>query len=56
MILDGVTLSGALTDATSVVTSVIGIITDNAILLTMFASGLLVVGAKVFKGLKRASK
>ena len=51
-----VTLSSALTDATSVVSSVVGIITDNAILLAMFAGGLLAVGAKVFKKVKNSAK
>lgn len=53
---EGVTISSALTDFSSVLTSVVGIITDNAILLTMFAGGLLVVGAKVFKRIKSAAK
>lgn len=48
-------MAAALTDIGSVITSVVGIITDNAILMTMFAGGLVVVGAKVFKKLKKAS-
>lgn len=54
--MDGVTISSALTDFTSVMTSLVGIITGNAILLTMFAGGLLTVGAKVFKRIKNAVK
>lgn len=52
----GVSISSALTDFTSVLTSVIGVVTGNPILLTMFAGGLLAVGAKVFKKIKNASK
>lgn len=52
----GVSISSALTDFTSVLTSVVSVITGNAILLTMFAGGLLAVGAKVFKKIKSASK
>lgn len=49
-------MSTALTNFTSVLTSLVGIITDNAILFTMFAGGLLAVGAKVFKRIKNAVK
>lgn len=49
-------MSTALTDFTSVMTSLTGIITGNAILFTMFAGGLLAVGAKVFKRIKNAVK
>ena len=52
----GVSISSALSDFTSVLTSVVSVITGNAILLTMFAGGLLAVGAKVFKKIKSASK
>ena len=49
-------MSTALTNFTSVLTSVVGIITGNEIMFTMFAGGLLVVGAKVFKKIKNAVK
>ena len=49
-------MATALTNITSVMTSVVGIITGNEILMTMFAGGLLVVGAKVFKRIKNAVK
>lgn len=52
----GVSISSALTDFSSVLTSVVGVITGNPILLTMFAGGLIAVGAKVFKSIKNASK
>lgn len=51
-----VTLSSALTDAASVVSEVVTIITGNAILMAMFAAGLLTVGAKVFKRIKNSVK
>ena len=50
------TLSTAITNIESVMTSVSGIITGSTILMTMFAGGLLVVGAKVFKRIKNAVK
>ena len=49
-------MSTALTNFSSVMTSLVGIIEGNDILLTMFAGGLLVVGAKVFKRIKNAVK
>lgn len=49
-------ISSYITDAVSCVTAVTGVITGSPVLMTMFAAGLLVVGAKVFKGIKRASK
>ena len=49
-------LSTALTNIGSVLTTTVGIITDNPILMTCFAGGLLVVGAKVFKRIKNAVK
>lgn len=49
-------MSTALTSFTSVLTSVVGIITGNEIMFTMFAGGLLVAGAKVFKRIKNAVK
>ena len=49
-------MSTALTDFSSVLTSLVGIIEGNAILMTMFAGGLLVVGAKVFKKIKSSVK
>lgn len=50
------TLGSALSDFASVLTSVTSTITGNTILMTMFAGGLLVVGAKVFKRIKNAAK
>ena len=50
------TVANALSDFSSVMTSLVGIITGNAILFTMFAGGLLTVGAKVFKRIKNAVK
>lgn len=49
-------MSTALTNITSVLTTVTTIITGNDVLMTMFAGGLLVVGAKVFKRIKNAVK
>lgn len=50
------TISTALTSMGTVLGSVVDIITDNSIMFTMFAGGLLVVGAKVFKKIKNAVK
>ena len=52
----GISISSALTDFGSVMTELVSIITGNAILLTMFAGGLLAVGAKVFKKIKNSVK
>lgn len=49
-------MSTALSNFGDVMTSIVGIITDNNILFTMFAGGLLVVGARVFKKIKNAVK
>lgn len=49
-------MADAITDVVSVITSVTGIITGSTILMTMFAAGLLVVGAKVFKKIKNSVK
>ena len=49
-------MSTALTNFGTVMSQVVDIITDNDILFTMFAGGLLVVGAKVFKKIKNAVK
>lgn len=51
-----VTMTEALTNFGSVLTQVATFISNNAIMMTMFAGGLLVVGAKVFKRIKNASK
>lgn len=52
----GTSLSDALTNMGSVLTEIVSVITGNVILFTMFAGGLMVVGAKVFKRIKNASK
>lgn len=49
-------ITTALSNFSSVLTSVVSVITGNDILFTMFAGGLLVVGAKVFKRIKNAVK
>lgn len=46
----------ALTNIGTVMTSLVGIITGNPIIFTMFAGGLLITGAKVFKRIKNAVK
>lgn len=56
VVLEATALEGALASMTTVLTKVVGTITDNTILMTMFAGGLLAVGAKVFKRIKRAAK
>lgn len=52
----GASLSDALTNIGTVLTQITSTITGNAIMFTMFAGGLMVVGAKVFKRIKNASK
>lgn len=47
-------MATALTNMTSVMTSLIGIITGNEVLMTMFAGGLLIVAARVFKRLRHS--
>ncbi len=54
--MDTPTIASALSNMSTVLTSVAGIITGNEIMFTMFAGGLLVVGAKVFKKIKNAVK
>lgn len=49
-------MSQAITDVTSVLTAVTTYITGTPILMTMFAGGLFVVGAKVFKRIKNSVK
>lgn len=49
-------MATALTNFGTVLTSVATFISENDILMTMFAGGLLVVGAKVFKRIKNAAK
>lgn len=49
-------MTTALTNFSAVLTSVATFIQGNDILMTMFAGGLLVVGAKVFKRIKNAAK
>lgn len=52
--MDSSTITTALTDFSSVMSSLVSIITGNAILFTMFAGGLLTVAARVFKRIKNA--
>lgn len=52
----GTGITQGLSSFGDVMTSVVGIITDNAVLMTIFCGGLLAVGAKVFKRIKRAVK
>ena len=40
----------------SIISAITTFITGNVIMMTMFAGGLFVVGAKVFKRIKNASK
>ena len=51
-----ITIAAALASVASVLGTVADFITGNVIMMTMFAGGLLVVGAKVFKRIKNASK
>lgn len=52
--MEGPTLSSSLADIVSVLTSVATFITGNTIMYTMFAGGLMVIGARVFKKIKNA--
>ena len=47
-------LSTALTNVGSVVTAAVGIVTDNTILMTIFAGGLLAIGFKAIRWAKKA--
>ena len=47
-------MSTGLTNFSSVMTSLVGIIEGNTVLMTMFCGGLLSVGAYVFKRIKNA--
>lgn len=49
-------LTTALTNVGTVVTSALGIITDNTILMILFCGGLLGVGFRAIKQAKRAAK
>lgn len=50
------TLSDAISNVVSVLSSVTSVITGSAVLMTMFAGGLFIVGAKVFRAIKRGAK
>lgn len=55
-VFEAVTMSTGITNVVSALESVTGIITGSEVLMTMFCGGLLVIGAKVFKRIKNASK
>lgn len=50
----GVSIASALSDFTSVLTGLIGVIQGNSVLMTMFVGGLMVVAARVFRKIKKA--
>lgn len=52
----GGTVASGLTDATTILSSAVGVITDNAILFAIFGCSLLVAGFKVFKRAKNSVK
>lgn len=52
--MDATSLATALTNVGSVVTSAVGIVTDNAILMTIFAGGLLAIGFRAIRWAKKA--
>lgn len=54
--MDAGSISSALTDVTAVLTTVTSVITGSTILMTMFATGLIAVGAKAFKRIKNSVK
>lgn len=49
-------MAEAITNVTTVLTSVTTFITGSPILMTMFAGGLFVVGARVFRSIKKSVK
>lgn len=49
-------MAGALTDFGTVMTNMISIITNNQVLYTILAGGLVAIAARVFKRIKRAVK
>ena len=48
------TVSGAFTDAFSMVESAMNFIVNNSVFLVLFAAGLIPVGFKIFKRIKKA--
>lgn len=50
------TVASGLSDATQILASAVGVITDNAILFAIFGTSLLIAGFKVFKRAKNAVK
>lgn len=51
-----VTITSALSEISSLVTTAIGIITGNTVLMVLFCGGLLGVGFRIISQAKRASK
>ena len=47
-------ITTALTNVGSVVTAAVGIVTDNAILMTVFAGGLLAIGFRAIRWAKKS--
>lgn len=56
VMLEGNTLSDALTNVSSVISTVTTTITGNSILFTLFAGGLVAMGAKLFRKIKNSVK
>ena len=52
----GIDVSTALTTLSTVFTSALGLITDNAVLMIFFASGLLGVGFGLIRSAKKAAR
>lgn len=54
--MEGPSISDMLTSFGTVMTSMIGIVTGNAVLYTMLAGGLVATAARVFKRIKNSVK
>ena len=55
-VFEAVTMTQGLGNVVTALEKVTDIITSSEVLMTMFCGGLLVIGAKVFKRIKNASK
>lgn len=55
-VLTWATVQGAFSDAFSMVTEAMTFITSNSVFLVIFAAGLIPIGFKIFKRIKKAVK
>lgn len=53
---EAISMSTGLTNVGTMITTVVGVITGNEVLMTLFCGSLLITGAKVFKKIKKAAR